>query len=46
VERAIRDRVAVTLAELEPLEIRPMFSGFGVYLDGLLVAAEARPRRR
>jgi hypothetical protein len=39
VERAIRDRVAVTLAEIDRLEIRPMFSGFGVYVDGLLVAA-------
>jgi hypothetical protein len=39
VERAIRDRVADTLAEIEHLDIRPMFSGFGIYVDGLLVAA-------
>jgi hypothetical protein len=39
VERAIRDRVADTLAEIEHLDIRPMFSGFGFYVDGLLVAA-------
>jgi hypothetical protein len=39
VERAIRDRVAVTLAEIEHLDIRPMFNGFGFYVDGLLVAA-------
>jgi TfoX/Sxy family transcriptional regulator of competence genes len=41
-ERAVRDRVAETLAEIERLEIRPMFSGFGVYVDGLLVAAAWR----
>jgi hypothetical protein len=39
VERAIRDRVADTLAEVEHLDIRPVFSGFGFYVDGLLVAA-------
>jgi hypothetical protein len=39
VERAIRDRVSDTLAEIERLEVRPMFSGFGFYVDGLLVAA-------
>jgi hypothetical protein len=39
VERCVRDRVADTLEEIEHLEVRPMFSGFGFYVDGLLVAA-------
>jgi hypothetical protein len=39
VERAIRDRVADTRAEIEHLDIRPMFNGFGFYVDGLVAAA-------
>jgi TfoX/Sxy family transcriptional regulator of competence genes len=39
VERDIRDRAAESLIELRDLEVRPMNSGFGFYLDGLLVAA-------
>lgn len=39
VERAIRDRAAETLVEIPDLEVRSMFSGFGFYIDGLLVAA-------
>ena len=39
IERCLRDRVADTLAEIEHLDVRPMFSGFGFYVDGLLVAA-------
>ena len=39
VERKIRDRAAETLAEIAHLDVRPMFSGFGFYLDGILVAA-------
>jgi len=46
VECLVRDRAADALGEIERLDVLPMFSGFGVYLDGLLVAAEARPRRR
>jgi Regulator of competence-specific genes len=38
-EAAIRDRAADSLAEVEHLEVRRMFSGFGFYVDGLLVAA-------
>lgn len=38
-ERCLRDRVADTLMEIEHLDVRPMFSGFGFYVDGLLVAA-------
>lgn len=38
-ERAVRDRVSDTLAEVGRLDVRPMFSGFGFYVDGLLVAA-------
>jgi TfoX/Sxy family transcriptional regulator of competence genes len=39
VEREIRDRAAETLVEMPDLEVRHMFSGFGFYLKGLLVAA-------
>lgn len=39
VERDIRDRAVESLAEMTNLDVRPMFSGFGFYLDGLLVAA-------
>lgn len=39
VERDIRDRAAESLAEIADLDIRPMFSGFGFYVDGLLTAA-------
>jgi hypothetical protein len=35
----MRDRAADSLAEIEHLDVRPMFSGFGFYVDGLLVAA-------
>lgn len=38
-EAAIRDRAADSLAEVEHLDVRRMFSGFGFYIDGLLVAA-------
>ncbi len=38
-EAAIRDRAADSLAEIEHLDVRRMFSGFGFYIDGLLVAA-------
>lgn len=38
-EREVRDRAADTLEEIEHLQIRPMFSGFGFYIDGILVAA-------
>lgn len=38
-ELRLRDRVADTLAEIEHLHVRPIFSGFGFYVDGLLVAA-------
>jgi TfoX N-terminal domain len=39
VEVEIRDRAAETLAEIERLDVRRMFGGFGFYVDGLLVAA-------
>jgi TfoX/Sxy family transcriptional regulator of competence genes len=39
VERAIRDRAAESLMEIPDLDVRAMFSGFGFYIDGLLVAA-------
>ena len=39
VEREIRDRAIDSLAEMPRLDVRPMFSGFGFYDDGLLVAA-------
>ncbi len=39
VEREIRDRATDSLAEMTKLDVRPMFSGFGFYDDGLLVAA-------
>jgi hypothetical protein len=39
VERAIRDRAAEALIEIADLQVRAMFSGFGFYVDGLLVAA-------
>jgi hypothetical protein len=39
IEAAIRDRAADSLAEIERLDVRRMFSGFGFYVDGLLVAA-------
>jgi TfoX/Sxy family transcriptional regulator of competence genes len=35
----VRDRAADTLQEIEHLEIRSMFTGFGFYIDGILVAA-------
>lgn len=38
-EAAIRDRAADALPEFEHLEVRRMFSGFGFYINGLLVAA-------
>lgn len=38
-EREIRDRASETLIEMRELEVRRMFSGFGFYLNGLLVAA-------
>lgn len=38
-ERRIRDRAAEALGEISKLDVRPMFSGFGFYVDGLLVAA-------
>jgi hypothetical protein len=38
-ERAIRDRAVETLLEIPDLQVRAMFSGFGFYIDGLLVAA-------
>ena len=37
--RGVRDRAAGTLEEIEHLEIRPMFSGFGFYIDGILIGA-------
>lgn len=39
VERAIADRAQDSLAELSHLEVRPLFSGFGFHVDGVLVAA-------
>jgi hypothetical protein len=39
VERLVGDRAADALGEIERLDVRPMFSGFGFYIDGLLVAA-------
>lgn len=39
VEREIRDRAAESLVEIADLDVRPMFSGFGFYVDGLLTAA-------
>lgn len=39
VEREIRDRAGDSLAEIADLEIRSLFSGFGFYVDGMLVAA-------
>lgn len=39
VEREIRDRVVDSLAEISDLDVRRMFSGFGFYVDGILVAA-------
>lgn len=39
VERGIRDRAAESLVEIPDLDVRAMFSGFGFYVDGLLVAA-------
>lgn len=39
VERDLRDRAEDSLAELDRLEVHRLFSGFGFYLDGLLVAA-------
>ena len=39
VERAIKDRAADSLAEIPRLDVRAMFSGFGFYLDEMLVAA-------
>jgi hypothetical protein len=39
VERLIRDRAADSLEEIARLDVRQMFSGFGFYIDGLLVAA-------
>ncbi len=39
VEREIRDRVADSLAEISDLDVRRMFSGFGFYVAGILVAA-------
>ncbi len=38
-ERQIRDRAEDSLAEMPSLDVRPVFSGFGFYLDGILVAA-------
>ncbi|OFE15950.1 hypothetical protein BA895_05500 [Humibacillus sp. DSM 29435] len=38
-EREIRDRAIDSLAEMPRLDVRPIFSGFGFYDDGLLVAA-------
>lgn len=35
----VRDRTADSLAEIPGLDIRRMFSGYGFYVDGLLVAA-------
>ena len=39
IERQIRDDAAESLVEIAELDIRPMFSGYGFYIDGLLVAA-------
>lgn len=39
IEVAIRDRAAESLVEVQRLGIRQMFSGYGFYVDGLLVAA-------
>lgn len=39
VEKEFRDRAADSLAEVADLEVRRLFSGFGFYIDGLLVAA-------
>lgn len=38
-ERQISDRAADSLAEIDRLEVRRLFSGFGFYVDGLLIAA-------
>jgi hypothetical protein len=46
VERELRDRVGDTLAEIAGLDIRPMFSGYGFYVDGLLVGAAWEGRFR
>jgi TfoX/Sxy family transcriptional regulator of competence genes len=39
VERELRDRAADALVEVEHLEVRALFSGFGFYVDGTLTAA-------
>jgi hypothetical protein len=39
VERVLRDRAADALGEINGLDVRPMFSGYGFYADGRLVAA-------
>jgi hypothetical protein len=39
VEVEIRDRATDALAEIDRLDVRRMFGGFGFYVDGLLVAA-------
>ena len=39
VEREIRDRAIDALGEVAGLDVRPMFSGYGFYINGLLVAA-------
>jgi hypothetical protein len=38
-EVEIRDRAADSLVEIERLDVRRLFGGFGFYIDGLLVAA-------
>lgn len=39
VERQIRERAVESLVQIPTLAVRSMFSGFGFYVDGLLVAA-------
>lgn len=39
VERGIADRAQDSLAEISHLDVRPLFSGFGFRIDGVLVAA-------
>jgi hypothetical protein len=39
VERRIMDRAVDSLGEIARLDVRQMFSGFGLYVDARLVAA-------
>lgn len=42
--KAFRDRMVGRLLPVGPVEARPMFGGFGLYLDGLMFALIAHDR--